>query len=234
MSTSPLRDFLEIPYDTLEEMNLQAQGQRLQPGSGGQDPGRAHEVPDRREADQGGHRVLHRPGRPLPHAGLRQEVPAKSSDNLTFDGSSIRGFAVQAESDLRLAIDWPAFYWMPSDIFGPGKVLVFGLVENQDRTPLRRRHAGPAQGLHRGACTPRTASSATPPTRSRASCSRAWRPSGATTRPAGSSSSAPAATTTACPGTPCACSSTPRPKPSAPWASRTRRTTPRWPPASSR
>jgi len=59
----------------------------------------------------------------------------KSSDNLTFDGSSIRGFAVQSESDLRLTIDWPAFYWMPSDIFGPGKVLVFGLVENQDHSP---------------------------------------------------------------------------------------------------
>jgi glutamine synthetase len=59
----------------------------------------------------------------------------KSGDNLTFDGSSIRGFAVQAESDLRLIIDWPSFYWMPSDIFGPGKVLVFGLVENQDHSP---------------------------------------------------------------------------------------------------
>jgi glutamine synthetase len=42
---------------------------------------------------------------------------------------------VQAESDLRLTIDWPSFYWMPSDIFGPGKVLVFGLVENQDHSP---------------------------------------------------------------------------------------------------
>ena len=29
MSTSPLRDFLEIPYDELEEMNLEAQSQRL-------------------------------------------------------------------------------------------------------------------------------------------------------------------------------------------------------------
>jgi glutamine synthetase len=47
----------------------------------------------------------------------------KSADNLTFDGSSIRGFSRQQESDLRLAVDWPAFYWLPSDIFGPGKVL---------------------------------------------------------------------------------------------------------------
>ena len=70
----------------------------------------------------------------------------KSADNLTFDGSSIRGFSRQAESDLRLAIDWPAFYWLPADVFGPGKVLVFGEVCDQDGTPyaadLRARLKG--------------------------------------------------------------------------------------------
>jgi glutamine synthetase len=58
-----------------------------------------------------------------------------SADNLTFDGSSIRGFTQQAESDLRLGIDWPAFYWLPSDVFGPGKVLVFADVLEKDGTP---------------------------------------------------------------------------------------------------
>jgi glutamine synthetase len=53
---------------------------------------------------------------------------------LTFDGSSIRGFTAQRESDLRLGIDWPAFYWAPADIFGPGKVLVFGEVIDRDGT----------------------------------------------------------------------------------------------------
>jgi glutamine synthetase len=52
----------------------------------------------------------------------------KSYDNLTFDGSSIRGFTAQRESDLRLALDWSAFYWTPADVFGAGKVLVFGEV----------------------------------------------------------------------------------------------------------
>jgi glutamine synthetase len=52
----------------------------------------------------------------------------KSWDNLTFDGSSIRGFSAQRESDLRLGIDWSAFYWVPSDLFGEGKVMVFGEV----------------------------------------------------------------------------------------------------------
>jgi glutamine synthetase len=56
----------------------------------------------------------------------------KSWDNLTFDGSSIRGFTAQRESDLRLGMDWSAFYWAPSDIFGAGKVLVFGEVVDKD------------------------------------------------------------------------------------------------------
>src|SRR5260221_1302769 len=56
----------------------------------------------------------------------------KSADNLTFDGSSIRGFTQQVESDLRLGIDWAAFYWLPADIFWPGKVLVFGEVLERD------------------------------------------------------------------------------------------------------
>src|SRR5208283_5502918 len=60
----------------------------------------------------------------------------KSHDNLTFDGSSIRGFTAQRESDLRLGIDWGAFYWGPADFFGPGKVLVFGEVIDRDGSPF--------------------------------------------------------------------------------------------------
>ncbi len=59
----------------------------------------------------------------------------KSWDNLTFDGSSIRGFTAQRESDLRLGIDWGSFYWAPADIFGAGKVMVFGDVIDKDGTP---------------------------------------------------------------------------------------------------
>src|SRR5262249_46789912 len=58
-----------------------------------------------------------------------------SWDNLTFDGSSIRGFTAQRESDLRLSLDWSAFYWGPADYFGPGKVLVFGEVIDKDGSP---------------------------------------------------------------------------------------------------
>ena len=71
----------------------------------------------------------------------------RSSDNLTFDGSSIRGFTPQRESDLRLSLDWGAFYWAPADIFGPGKVLVFGDVYRPRRWAVRGRRSRSAQDL---------------------------------------------------------------------------------------
>lgn len=55
-----------------------------------------------------------------------------SEDNLTFDGSSIRGFSELGDSDLRLRVDWASFRWLPADLFGAGKVLVFGNVCNAD------------------------------------------------------------------------------------------------------
>ncbi|MGA9186716.1 MAG: glutamine synthetase family protein, partial [Candidatus Acidiferrales bacterium] len=77
----------------------------------------------------------------------------KSWDNLTFDGSSIRGFTAQRESDLRLAMDWSAFYWAPSDFFGAGKVLVFGEVIDKDGSPysadIRGALKGYAEKLHK-------------------------------------------------------------------------------------
>ena len=71
----------------------------------------------------------------------------KSWDNLTFDGSSIRGFTAQRESDLRLGIDWSAFYWAPSDIFGTGKVLVFGEVIDKDGIAYSGDIRGVLKGL---------------------------------------------------------------------------------------
>ncbi len=59
----------------------------------------------------------------------------KNSDNMTFDGSSIRGFTAQKESDLRLGVDWGSFYWGPADVFGEGKVMVFGEVKDKDGSP---------------------------------------------------------------------------------------------------
>ena len=51
-----------------------------------------------------------------------------SLDNLTFDGSSIKGLSALHESDLRLQIDWTSLTFVPADIFGAGKVIVFANV----------------------------------------------------------------------------------------------------------
>ncbi|MBN1258858.1 glutamine synthetase [Candidatus Peregrinibacteria bacterium] len=70
-----------------------------------------------------------------------------SYGNLTFDGSSIRGFTAQKSSDLRLALDWSTFRWLPSDIFGHGKVILFANVCNQDGTPYHGDYRSNLVGL---------------------------------------------------------------------------------------
>ncbi|MCK6445473.1 MAG: glutamine synthetase family protein [Planctomycetes bacterium] len=135
METTPLRDFLEIPYDQLEEMNLAAKQQRL-------DRVDAEKMRKERIKYLEGEKRIKAvtvcftdlEGR-LHMLDYDKKFLLKSYDNLTFDGSSIRGFSQQSESDLRLGIDWPAFYWLPSDVFGPGKVLVFGEVFGRDGQP---------------------------------------------------------------------------------------------------
>ncbi len=143
MTTPPLRDFLEIPYDRLEEMNLQAKADRLSRKA----PEEIQEERMRYLQDEKRIKAVtvcftDLEGR-LHMLDYDKKFLLKSADNLTFDGSSIRGFSAQQESDLRLAIDWPAFYWLPSDVFGPGKVLVFGEVRERDgaayRADLRAR-----------------------------------------------------------------------------------------------
>ena len=131
MSTT-LRDFLEIPYDKLEEMNLANKEARLN-----RTP--SHKFREKHSkylADEKRIKAVtvcfsDLEGR-LHMLDYDKKFLLKSADNLTFDGSSIRGFSQQAESDLRLGIDWPAMYWLPSDVFGPGKVLVFADVLEKD------------------------------------------------------------------------------------------------------
>jgi len=132
---TPLRRFLEIPYEQLEERNLAAKTERL----AGLDAERIREARMKALTDEKGIKAVtvcftDLEGR-FHMLDYDKKFLLKSADNLTFDGSSIRGFSRQAESDLRLAIDWPALYWLPADVFGPGKVLVFGYVEDQDGTP---------------------------------------------------------------------------------------------------
>jgi glutamine synthetase len=133
--TTALRDFLEIPYDQLEELNLEAKAQRV-----ARTPAdiireeRTRYLSDEKRIKAVTVCFADLEGR-LHILDYDKKFLLKSADNLTFDGSSIRGFSVQAESDLRLEIDWPAFYWLPADVFGPGKVLVFGEVREKDGSP---------------------------------------------------------------------------------------------------
>ncbi len=135
MNPDPLRTFLEIPYDKLEEMNLEAKQQRLDRVAADKiREMRMKYLTDEKRVKAVTVCFTDLEGR-LQMLDYDKKYLLKSADNLTFDGSSVRGFTVQAESDLRLAIDWSAFYWLPSDVFGPGKVLVFGEVQEKDGAP---------------------------------------------------------------------------------------------------
>src|SRR6201987_2922494 len=134
--SNELRDFLAISYSELEELNLKAKEQRMKRVA----PDKIQEERLKYLTDEKRIKAVtvlfsDLEGR-LHMLDYDKKFLLKSHDNLTFDGSSIRGFTAQRESDLRLSLDWSAFYWAPSDVFGPGKVLVFGDVLNRDGTPF--------------------------------------------------------------------------------------------------
>ncbi|HEX7042164.1 MAG TPA: glutamine synthetase family protein [Patescibacteria group bacterium] len=129
-----LRNFLEIPYDTLEEMNLSLKVKRdsVSPEKIEEEYRAYLEQEKRIKAVTLCFTDLEGRFHTLDYD---KKFFLKSSDNLTFDGSSIRGFTAQSESDLRLAPDWTSLYFLPSDIFGPGKVIMFGNVLGRDHKP---------------------------------------------------------------------------------------------------
>ncbi len=126
--SNELRNFLALSYEELEQLNLQAKEQRknrVAPHQIQED--RLKYLTDEKRIKAITVLFSDLEGR-LHMLDYDKKFLIKSWDNLTFDGSSIRGFTAQRESDLRLGIDWSAFYWAPADIFGGGKVLVFGEV----------------------------------------------------------------------------------------------------------
>ena len=131
-----LRDFLVLSYGELEELNLVAKQQRIDHVPSDQlQEARLKYLTDEKRIKAVTVLFSDLEGR-LHMLDYDKKFLLKSNDNLTFDGSSIRGFTPQRESDLRLSIDWSAFYWAPADIFGPGKVLVFGDVLDRDGSPF--------------------------------------------------------------------------------------------------
>jgi glutamine synthetase len=126
--SSEFRNFLALGYDELEEMNLKAKADRLnRVGIDKIREERLKYLTDEKRIKAVTVVFSDLEGR-IHLLDYDKKFLLKSYDNLTFDGSSIRGFTAQKESDLRLGIDWSAFYWVPSDVFGTGKVLVFGSV----------------------------------------------------------------------------------------------------------
>jgi glutamine synthetase len=130
-----LRDFLTLSYDELEQLNLKAKEQRQHRVAADKiQEDRLKYLSDEKRIKAVTVLFSDLEGR-LHMLDYDKKFLLKSWDNLTFDGSSIRGFTAQRESDLRLRLDWSAFYWAPADVFGPGKVLVFGEVIDKTGEP---------------------------------------------------------------------------------------------------
>ncbi len=133
--SSELRDFLALSYGELEDLNLEAKEQRKNRVAASKlQEQRLKYLTDEKRIKAVTVLFSDLEGR-LHMLDYDKKFLVKSWDNLTFDGSSIRGFTAQRESDLRLGIDWSAFYWAPSDVFGSGKVLVFGEVIDKNGKP---------------------------------------------------------------------------------------------------
>ncbi len=133
METASLKNFLEIPYDELEALNLEA----------AEAAGKLTQAElEKKYCD-----YLRREKRLKAVTVCFTDIEGRfhmldydkqfflaANDNLTFDGSSIRGFSAQKESDLRLGMDWGSIVWLPSDVFGPGKVIMFATVLSRDKS----------------------------------------------------------------------------------------------------
>ncbi|MGC4119264.1 MAG: glutamine synthetase family protein [Myxococcales bacterium] len=150
MNEIRIRNFKEIPYDELEELNLGAKQKMLaRPGEGELQDHYLKYLTDEKQLKAVTVCFTDIEGR-FHMLDYDKKFLIRSHDNLTFDGSSIRGFSAQRESDLRLAVDWGTFRWLPSDVFGAGKVMVFGLIKDRDgsdysadvRSALRRFNEG--------------------------------------------------------------------------------------------
>lgn len=133
MKQHGLRNFLALPYEDLEKLNLEAKRKATDPAYT-QDRLRDEYMDylsgeDRIKALtvcfsdlEGRFHML----------DYDKKFLLRSHENLTFDGSSVQGFSQVNQSDLKLEIDWASIRWLPNDVFGPGKVIMFGLIKDRD------------------------------------------------------------------------------------------------------
>jgi glutamine synthetase len=138
MNQTPLKNFLELTYVELEEMNLKARVLK--------DPAKAEAAHVKYLTGEIRIKAVtvcfsDIEGR-LHMLDYNKKFFLDSLNNLTFDGSSIRGFSELHESDLRLVIDWTSLTFLPSDVFGPGKVLIFANICGRDLSPYESDFRG--------------------------------------------------------------------------------------------
>lgn len=131
MSETILKNFLELTYDELETKNLEARSIK-----DGDKAAKKYVTYLENESRIKAITVCFSDieGR-LHMLDYNKQFFLDSLDNLTFDGSSIRGFSELHESDLRLVVDWTSITFLPSDVFGPGKLLIFANICGRDLSP---------------------------------------------------------------------------------------------------
>lgn len=141
-----LKEFLEIPYEKLEEINLKAAEDSLTASDAALQKKAVDYLKKEKRIKAVTLCFSDIEGR-LHMLDYDKKFLLDSVSNLTFDGSSIRGFTPQSESDLRLEIDWGSIRHLPSDVFGAGKVIFFASVLNRDRTPYHSDFRGRLKAL---------------------------------------------------------------------------------------
>lgn len=141
-----LRNFLEIPYDELEKLNLAAKEKQNTVSISELEKYYRDYLEKEKKIKAVTLCFSDIEGR-FHMLDYDKKFLLAGADNLTFDGSSIRGFTAQRESDLRLKIDWASFLWLPADIFGAGKVIMFANILNRDGSQYESDFRGVLQNF---------------------------------------------------------------------------------------
>lgn len=137
----PIKEFLEIPYVQLEEMNLAAKENASTKTLAELEKEYVAYLKKEKKIKAVTLCFSDIEGK-LHMLDYDKKYLLDSLSNLTFDGSSVKGFTPQHESDLRLEIDWSSIRHLPSDVFGPGKVIFFASVLDKDRKPYHADFRG--------------------------------------------------------------------------------------------
>src|SRR3990167_3622721 len=113
-TTYTLRNFLAIPYDQLEEMNLTNRNKAATTALDELQNSHLNYLTKEKRIKAVTLCFSDIEGK-LHMLDYDKKYFLDSHDNLTFNGSSVRGFTALHESDLRLRTDWTSIRFLPSD-----------------------------------------------------------------------------------------------------------------------